>query len=233
MLAGHFWRRMILFVAASAVTNLHAQSDAAAVVTLKAPPAACVSAIGLTASSVTGGSAVNGAIMLTAPAPAPGVSITLSSSSPNAQITTRITVKPGDTATAFSISTLPVTSPANAAITAIAAGCSGNTRANVSLGIDPPALAAISLSAASARGNSSLTGTVTLTGPSASEGGVITLQASDLLVSMPAFVTIPAGQTSASFTVNAGLSLSRSSVAITASYGGAIQTALLNVLPGI
>jgi len=245
VLPSNFWFRINLLVAACAVSVLHAESDAVVVAaagntrpgasptgTITPPPVlACISGIGLSASSVIGGSDVNGTVMLTGPASSGGVNITLTSSSTSAEVTTNITAPPGASSANFSISTSPVTSATNAVITTSAAGCLVN--ANASVNIQPAVLVGLTLSANSARGNSSLNGTVTLNGPGPSGGAVITLHSSDLLVSTPASVTIPAGQTSASFTVNAGLSLSQNSVAITARYGGTIQTALLSILPGI
>jgi hypothetical protein len=46
-------------------------------------------------------------------------------------------------------------------------------------------------------------------------------------------VTIRPGEVSATFPLCTGVAMSRNSVAVTATYGGAVQTALLNVLPGI
>jgi len=72
-----------------------------------------------------------------------------------------------------------------------------------------------------------------LTGPAPSTGAIVSLQSSDLLVTVPAFVTIPPGETTATFALVTGQAVSRNAVAVTATYGASVQSALLNVLPGI
>jgi hypothetical protein len=62
---------------------------------------------------------------------------------------------------------------------------------------------------------------------------VVQLQSSDLLVTVPEYVTVPAGESSVSFPLYTGVPQSRNTVAVTATYGASVQSALLNVLPGI
>jgi len=94
-------------------------------------------------------------------------------------------------------------------------------------------LAGVSLADVACTGNSGLRGAIILNGPAPATGAVVALQSSDLLVTVPAFVTIAPGQTSADFALSTGQAHSRNAVAVTASYGASMQTALLNVLPGI
>jgi hypothetical protein len=130
---------------------------------------------------------------------------------------------------AFIISTSPVASSTKALITAVAGSCT----ASAGVTVHPALLAALSLSDTISRANSGLRGAITLTGPAPSSGATVQLQSSDLLVTVPEFVTVPAGQTSVSFPLYTGVPHSRNSVAVTATYGASVQSALLNVLPGI
>lgn len=189
----------------------------------------CVSTVSLAANAVTGGGSLTGAVVLSGPAPSSGLAIKLSSSHPNAEIAGSVTAEPGQTSAAFHISTAPVAVTTAATITAAAGSCSANT----AIMVHPAVLTGMDLSANAARGNTSLTGTVTLNGPAPAGGAVLKLQSSDPLVNMPASVTILAAETSASFPITTSLALAPGSVALTATYGASVQSALLTLLPGI
>jgi hypothetical protein len=192
-------------------------------------PLSAACSIELSPAAVVGDTAVTGAVKVFAPAPSAGLVIALSSSNPNARVLPQLTIAPGQSSAAFTVSTSPVSSSTRAVITAANADCS----AAVGITVHPAVLAGLLLSETNSTGNADLSGAVTLNGPAPSTGAVVKLQSSDLLVTVPAFVTIPAGQNSASFALATGQSLSRNSVAVTATYGASVQTALLNVLPGI
>ncbi len=77
-------------------------------------------------------------------------------------------------------------------------------------------LQAISLGAASVTGGASLTGTITLTAPAPSGGVLVNLSSSDPSVQVPATVTVPAGQTTVTFSITTSTVTSSLSVTITA-----------------
>jgi hypothetical protein len=192
-------------------------------------PLSAACSIELSPATVVGDTAVTGTIKVLTPAPSAGLVIALSSSNPNARVLPQVTVPPGQSIAAFTISTSPVSTSTRAVITAANADCS----AAAGITVHPAVLAGLLLSDTTSVGNADLSGAVTLNGPAPSTGAVVKLQSTDVLVTVPAYVTIPAGQTSASFALATGQSLSRNSVAVTATYGASVQTALLNVLPGI
>jgi hypothetical protein len=196
---------------------------------LAALPVSAACTIELSPAAVVGDTSVSGTVKLAEPAPATGILITLSSSAPAAQPASEITVLPGHSTVAFTISTSPVAASTHAVISAAARHCS----ASAGVTVHPASLAAVSLSDVACGGNSGMRGAVVLTGPAPSSGAIVSLQSSDLLVTVPAFVTIAPGQTSADFALSTGQAHSRNAVAVTASYGASMQTALLNVLPGI
>jgi hypothetical protein len=178
---------------------------------------------------VVGNDSVNGAVKLAVPAPATGIVITLSSSTSSAQVPSQVTVRPGESTAGFAVTTSAVSAGTNGVITAAGEACA----AAAGITVHPPAISGFTLSDNNSRANACLTGNVTLNGPAPLNGATVELRSSDLLVRVPAFVTIPAGETSAQFALATGQSLSRSSVAVTATYGASVQTALLSVLPGI
>jgi hypothetical protein len=190
-------------------------------------PAACT--IELSPAAVIGDNTVSGTIRLAEPAPSTGVVIILNSSTPAAQPASQVVIQPGQSTVAFTISTSPVAGRTHAVISASARQCA----ASAGVTVHPAALAAVALSGDICEANATLRGAILLNGPAPSTGAVVSLQSSDIRVTVPAFVTIPPGETSASFALAAGQALSRNAVAVTATYGASVQTALLNVLPGI
>jgi trimeric autotransporter adhesin len=79
-------------------------------------------------------------------------------------------------------------------------------------------------------GLQSSTGTVTLSGPAPGGGAQVVISSSDGAASVPSSVIVPAGATSATFTVNTSIVFLSTSVTIAASYNGTSQTASLSVL---
>ena len=85
----------------------------------------------------------------------------------------------------------------------------------------PNELAGLTVSPTGVPGGTSAIGTVTLTGPAASPGAVVTLSSgSPSQASVPATVTVPTNQLSAMFLITTALSSVVASIPITASYGG-------------
>jgi hypothetical protein len=97
----------------------------------------------------------------------------------------------------------------------------------------PPGAAALStlaLNPSTVTGGNSAQGTVTLTNAAPSGGAQVALSSSNAAAaSVPASVNVPAGATSASFTVSTASVTASTSATISASYGGVSRTALLTV----
>jgi len=95
-----------------------------------------------------------------------------------------------------------------------------------------PSVASLTLSPATVPGGSPSTGTVTLTGPAPANGVTVNLQSSNVnAATVPASVTVSAGQRSARFTVSTTGIASATTATITATAGGVTQTATLTVNP--
>ena len=93
-------------------------------------------------------------------------------------------------------------------------------------------LSSLTLNPSSVVGGSSAVGTVILSGAAPSGGAVVTLASSNGTIALvPPSVTVAAGASSASFTVATNSVTAKTSVTISALYGGSTKTAVLNVNP--
>ena len=93
-------------------------------------------------------------------------------------------------------------------------------------------LSALTLNPTTVVNGTTSTGTVTLTGPAVAGGGTITLSASPQTVAtVPATVVVPAGATSATFTVSTSIISTPQDAIISATYQGVSKTATLHVNP--
>jgi hypothetical protein len=107
------------------------------------------------------------------------------------------------------------------------------TANNGVLTITPLAVAAVSLNPAAVIGGTSAQGTVSLTGPAPSGGLQVTLSSGNpSAATVLGSVTVPAGSTSATFTVNTVAVSSSTSSIISASYNSVQKTATLRVNSG-
>lgn len=98
----------------------------------------------------------------------------------------------------------------------------------------PNPIASLSLSPTSVLGGASSTGTVTLGSPAPSGGAVVALTRSNAsVVTVPPNVTVPAGQTSAPFTITTSPVGASTAVTITASYAAGSRSATLTVTPAV
>jgi subtilase family protein len=189
----------------------------------------------LNPTSVNGGNASTGALVLSSPAPGGGMVFALSSSNTSvATVPASVTIAAGSTAAAFQVATK--TTGSSTAVT-ISASSSGVTQtAALTVTPAPPpgtrSLTSLSFNPNPVTGGSSSTGAVTLSGPAPSGGALVSLSSSNsAVVPVPPSVTIPAGATGASFTANTSIVTTSTAVTISASYAGVTQTSVLTVTP--
>ena len=86
--------------------------------------------------------------------------------------------------------------------------------------VSPAMLKSLTISPTSVRGGSTATGTVTLSRSAPAGGAVVQLHSSSDRASVPSSITIPAGATSARFTIQTHPVYSHTDVTITATYNG-------------
>ena len=93
-------------------------------------------------------------------------------------------------------------------------------------------ITSLTLNPNSVTGGNASQGTVTLSGAAPTGGAVVSLSSSNAaIVTLPASITVPAGATSAAFTASTASVATSTSVTVSATYGGATQTAALTITP--
>jgi len=192
-----------------------------------------LSSLALNPASVVGGNSSTGTVTLSGPAPAGGAQVTLSSSNTTAaRVFASATVAAGATSATFTASTSAVAASTLVTISATYGGVSRTASLTVQP-VPPPAptLASLTLNPTSVVGGlQSSRGTVTLSAPAPLGGVQVALSSSNGAASVPSGVFIPAGASSASFTVNTSAVLTSTSATISARYNGTTRTATLGVL---
>ncbi len=182
------------------------------------PPGATatLSAVSLNPTSVDGGGAATGTVTLSAAAPAGGAVVSLSNNSTAATVPVSVTVLQGATSAIFTVTTGTVTATTTATISAAYAGVTRTAALTVRAVMF---LNSFSVSPASVTGGTSTTGAVRLSAAAPAGGTVVSLS-SQLpgSASVPASVTVLAGQTSASFTVTT-FNVAATTVSLTATLG--------------
>ncbi len=198
------------------------------------PPSVSLSSLSLNPTSVTGGNSSTGTVTLSGPAPSGGAQVTLSSTNTAvASVPSSVTVAPGATSASFTVSTSAVAASTTITISASYGGATRSASLTVNPAAPPPpTLSSLTLNPTSVVGGlQSSTGTVTLSAPAPAGGATVLLSSSNGAASVPSSVFVPAGATSATFTVNTSIVLISTSATISASYNGATRTATLGVLP--
>jgi trimeric autotransporter adhesin len=195
------------------------------------PAGTAPSALSMTISpaSAEAGTPATGVVTLTSPAPSGGATVSLASNSPAARVAGDAVVPQGQTTAEFSVGTSPVTRPTTATIS----GTAGGATASASLSVMPQGastISALTISPSSLTSGQTGTGTVTLASPAPEGGGSVNLSSSGPAATVPAAVTVPAGETTATFPVSASSVTSPSSATITASSANS-ASATVNVNP--
>ena len=210
-----------------------ATRTASLTVTPAPPPPPTLSSLSLNPTSVVGGAqSSTGTVTLSAPAPTGGAQVTLSSSNTTAaNVPSSVTVAAGATSATFTVSTSAVASSITVTISAAYSGASRSASLTVTPAPPPPpTVYSLTLNPENVFGGQSSTGTVTLTGPAPAGGAQVFLSSNNGAARVPSSVIVPAGATSATFTVNTSFVLISTSATISASYNGTTRTATLGVL---
>ena len=197
-----------------------------------APAPTSLSSLSLNPTSVTGGNSSTGTVTLSGPAPSAGAQVTLSSSNTTAaRVPSSVTVAAGATSATFTVSTSAVAASTTVTISATYSGATRSASLTVTPAPPPPpTVSSLTLNPANVFGGQSSTGTVTLTGPAPAGGAQVFLSSNNGAARVPSSVMVPAGATSATFTVNTSFVLISTSATISASYNGTTRTATLAVL---
>jgi len=184
---------------------------------------------------VGGGREVQYAFNLSAPVPATGTVVRLASSHPDVlPLPATVTILPATPKDfrgrilAGSATTRTVTATTRVTLTATAGGATLSIPLEVQpiAGLDSFAVAPAGLASGGVG-----TATVVLTQPAPQGGVTVNLSSSSNLATLPATLTIGAGQTSASFGISIGSVSASTAIAISASYGGTTKIANVSLRP--
>lgn len=195
-----------------------------------------LASLGVNPSTVVGGSPSTGTVTLSGAALTGGVSVTLSSAnSAVASVPASASVGAGSTSASFTVTTSAVTATQVVGLTASLNGTNKTAAITVTPPSPPPppppaTVASLVLNPTSVVRGASSTGTVTLTSPAPTGGLVVTLASSKpTQATVPASVTVPAGQPTATFIVSTSPKAPQTTVSISASANGTTKTATLTI----
>jgi hypothetical protein len=187
-----------------------------------APGPATLLAMGPASQDVIGGNSGRATVALAIPAPAGGGVVNLTTDNPSViHVPANVTIAAGNSTNTFTIGTSSVSGLSTGGnVFASAGGVTRSIFVNVAPDPNaPPLLQSIAISPTSIAGGTRATGTVFLSAPSPSGGISVTLATSNSSAAqVPGIVNVPAGQTSANFTVTTFAVSANTSVTITAFY---------------
>ncbi len=199
------------------------------------PPPVTPTSVTFSPATVYGTGGSTGTVDLSGPSPAGGTAVTLQISNDfsvnAATIPASVTVPAGASSATFPVTTRPP--PDSDTPVTVSAGIAGTSYASGVVTVIAPGLQSVTVSAGSVAGGSSVTGTARLNTAAPAGGAVVQLISSNTAAAtVPASVTVPAGATSATFTVSTLSQSSTTTVAVGGIYAGATRAALLGVTGG-
>lgn len=212
-------------VGAQTAVTIGAKAGAVAVNCVLSIEPPSLQSISLNPGTVTGGSPSTGTITLNGQAPTGGLGVMIASSQSAASVPTMVKIAAGKASGTFTVKTSAVGAQVSATISASLNGLSEKA----ALTILPPALKSFTVSPSTVSSGKSAKGTVTITAAAPAGGLVISISSNAGAVDPPGSVAIPAGKTSATFSIATTKVSSKTSVTISASAGGVTKTALLTV----
>ena len=197
------------------------------------PPSGNFATLTLATSRTAGGNLVTATLTLDEPAVAGGATIALESDNPAvATVPASVTIDEDETTTTFDIDTDAVVAPADVMIGAAYNGVNRNERLTVVPTEGTVSLVSLELDWPSASHGNPIDATVTLSGEAPVGGIVVTLGGSRAgIATVPASVTVPEGETSATFTITTEEPDHAPFILVTATYDGLVRSQLLQVNP--
>lgn len=179
-------------------------------------------ALSLSPATVLGGGTSTGTLTLNGPAGPTGVTVALSSNTPSATVPASVNVVPGSSTATFTVSTTGVNTGTKAVITASLVGISQSAN----LTITPTSVLSFTLSPLVIVGGQTSTGIITLLGPASPGGTPVQVASLNPIATVPSVVTVPAGQTTGTFTITTHGITSPTYAIITVSMNGQLQQTL-------
>jgi hypothetical protein len=185
-----------------------------------APGPATLLAIGPASQDVIGGKSGRASVALVIPAPVGGGTVNLTTDNPSViHVPASVSIPAGNSAVSFAIATSPVSGlPTGGFVFASAGGVTKSIFVNVAPDPNaPPLLQSMSITPTSVTGGTNATGTVFLSAPAPAGGISVTLSTNNASAAQaPGIVSVPGGQTSASFAITTFAVTANTTVTITA-----------------
>jgi photosystem II stability/assembly factor-like uncharacterized protein len=180
-------------------------------------------------NAVVGGTTTTGTITLNAPATGTGIQVALTATSSAIQVPSTVVVGSGKTTADFVVATSMVGAVFVRQIVATYNGRS--VSANLTLN-PTPGLNTFTLNPNTVQGGTPTTATVTLVNNAPTGGAKVTITSGSSVIITPPDVTVPAGQKTATFTVNTAYVGSNFTRSITVSLANQSRVANLNLQVG-
>jgi hypothetical protein len=190
------------------------------------PGTGTISGLSLSPNPVTSGESSTGTVTLGAPAAAGGVQVTLSSNNANATIPASIVIPAGSTTGTFAVATSAVGTQQSAVITATSANSSTATLTLNAANPETGTLTGFTITPSLVKGGASATGIVSIGSAAGELGVIVNLASNNAHAVVPPSVTIPAGQSSRSFTIQTTSVTSLQNATITATSANSRQANL-------
>ena len=176
----------------------------------------------------TGGSVVPAQVQLWEPAPT-ALSIVLSENSSFLTVSTNPTFELGETTATGTLQSAPVATDTTAAVTAIYS----DQTVTRNLLIKAAMLASFTVNPAIVYGGGVMTGAVQLSGPTPPGGLAVSLSSNTSALTPPPSVTVPPGQSTASFTMVVGQVSAEATRTLKATLNGVSKSAVVTIRPGL
>jgi YVTN family beta-propeller protein len=195
------------------------------------PPsqAAALASVEVTPSTIVGSRSAAGTVSLVNPAPSGGATVTLASTNPAATVPASVTIPAGELSAPFTVTTAAVTTPRAGAIDATLSGVT----LSAAVTVRPIGVAGLALTPTILLGGKKAEGRVTLEAPAAPGGIAVTLTSSHPTLASPVVtrLVVPAGEMSATFTIDTAAVTEIRRVTLTAEASGTSTSAVLTLKP--
>ena len=176
-------------------------------------------------TSLIGGATSIGTVTISSVAGTGGLAIGLTSNAAAATLPSSIVIPLGKTSATFVVKTVAV---AQQTIAVISANLNGTTQ-SANLTIKGPSVKSLTLNPTAVKGGKTSTGTITLTSPAPAGGLIVTVTSGSTSASVSGTVSVLAGKSTGTFTVNTTEVTSKTTAVITASAGGGSASATLTI----
>ena len=194
--------------------------------TLTVNPAALASVM-LQQSSMTGGAAQQGTVLLTGVAPSGGLSVTLSSTNPAIQVPKEVFIPAGAASGVFSLQAAVVAIRSSGLMVAQL----GTLKKSTSVSVIPPVISSVVASRTTVVGGDVIDVTIRITGPAPAGGTSVVLTSGNVALTVPASVVVPAGQTSVVFTASSRQIAKAAIVKVSGKVGITTKVGSVTVVP--